>query len=161
MNFFIDNPFLVIILIAVISSFFKKKKENPAPNHNKPKQSGKAQQRPQRSVVEEARDLFKELVADETKPIPRKTEKKVRRPKQSAETAKASLTRSEPLSEGLQEAVLDTMQTANPTAALSPDTTPKKKLEMSEDHIIDSVIWSEILGPPRAKKPYMRKNFRS
>jgi hypothetical protein len=160
-NFFIDNPFLVIVLIAVISSFFKKKKENPAQNHNRPKQAGKAQQRPQRSFVEEARDLFKEFVSDETRPIPRQTEKKVRRPKRSEETAEASLVRLEPSSAGLQEAVLETMQTVNPSAALTPDTTPKKKLETSEDHLIDSVIWSEILGPPRAKKPYMRKNFRS
>ncbi|MBB6445982.1 hypothetical protein [Bacillus benzoevorans] len=165
MNFFFDNPFLAIILIAVISSFFKKKKEDSAQKQGSPKQLGNGHKPRPLNPFEEARELFKELassVSEETKPISKKTrEKTVRQLKRSAETAASNLVRAERTSIGLQDVVPETAQEADTPAALTPGTTSQKKLEVRENQVIDAIIWSEILGPPRAKKPYMRNNFRS
>ena len=32
----------------------------------------------------------------------------------------------------------------------------KNQLKVDESKLVDAVIWSEILGPPRAKNPYFR-----
>ena len=31
-----------------------------------------------------------------------------------------------------------------------------KVIELDETKLVDAVVWSEILGPPRAKKPYRK-----
>ncbi|WP_257346043.1 hypothetical protein [Pseudalkalibacillus decolorationis] len=37
---------------------------------------------------------------------------------------------------------------------------PRGRLVPSANHVAEGVVWSEILGPPRAKRPYAPKNRR-
>jgi len=153
---------LTIILIAVISSFFKKKKENSGQNRHKTNQPGSGRKQRQQNPFEEARDIFKELtrpVMQEMRLPKEKEEKKLQRPKKRGENAANRIGTESPPA-GLEDA-LDPIQFSDTSLATAPQTPPEKKLEVKEEQLIDAVIWSEILGPPRAKNPYMKKNFRS
>lgn len=162
MEFFFENPFLAIVLIAFISSFFRKKKDNPETQGRTPTEAGRGQNKRPPGTFEEARDIFKEfsrsLQEQQSRPVPRKaTDKQFQRGRK--------------MEEGLElhsasdvngaETVPVRNETKSPPIGLKQEAVPKKELEVQEKQLIDAIIWSEILGSPRAKKPYMRKNVRS
>lgn len=43
---------------------------------------------------------------------------------------------------------------------LQPQTGNRRKLSISQKNVVKGIIWSEILGPPRAKKQYSTMSYR-
>jgi hypothetical protein len=164
LEFLFENPFLVIVLIAFISSFFRKKKDNPDTQGRTPTQTGGGQNKRPPSPIEEARDIFKEfsrsLQEQQEKPMPRKTMDKQFQSGRKMETSQKA---EQPAASDMN--ALEILPVRNemkrPPIGLEPKAMPNKELKVQEEQLIDAIIWSEILGPPRAKKPYMKKNVRS
>jgi len=164
LEFFFENPILVIVLIGLISSFFRKKKDNPEIQGRTPTDAGGGQNKRPPSPFDEARDIFKELSRSlqepQSKPVPRRTMEKQFQSKRKTETSQERM--EQPTAAGMD--VAETKPIRNemkrPPIGLEPKAVPNKELKVQEEQLIDAIIWSEIIGPPRAKKPYMRKNVR-
>jgi hypothetical protein len=166
LEFLFENPFLVIVLIAVISSFFRKKKDNPNTQGRTPTQAGGGQNKRLSSPIEEARDIFKEfsrsLQEQQSKPLPRKTmDKQFQSDRKMEESQKVEQPAASDVNAPETLPVRNEMTRPPIGLELEPKTAPKKELKVQEEQLIDAIIWSEILGPPRTKKPYRRNNYRS
>ncbi|MFJ7729757.1 hypothetical protein ACIQXV_27100 [Neobacillus sp. NPDC097160] len=145
---------LFMIIIGVISTIFGKAKRSQGQSPKKPFST---------SGMEEIRTLFKELTNDEPKKTrPIKTELKPELPQNSSknlekeyqqvrlesESSRMGMAASRLQSEKLKEQTIQTRQNeSDPIISTDPD--PKT--------LINGIIWSEILGEPRSKKPYIAK----
>jgi hypothetical protein len=142
-----ENPILWLVLLGVISSLFRGKKReeegqktrsNPVENRPTPK-SG--------SAFGELKEIFREVnrtFQEETQPS--QTLKK-ERVQEVIEPAIYT-----------QRAVQEKTSIANEIEIVqkAPILQKKNQLKVDESKLVDAVIWSEILGPPRAKSPYFR-----
>lgn len=152
MEFLFENPFLAIILIAVILSFFKKKRTNP--EMKKKAQHAEQHRQPRyERPIEEVRDLLKEITrtfAEETKPRSRKMSKgtdiKNRIEKQIQQAPPETVVQNAGENQPLPESSFPMLQ----------EKKSEQELEVNAGQLVDAIIWSEILGPPRAKNPYMK-----
>ena len=147
MEILFENPILWLVLLGVISSLFRGKKReedgqktrsNPVENRPTPK-SG--------SAFGELKEIFREVnctFQEETQPS--QTLKK-ERVQEVIEPASYN-----------QRAVQGKTAIANEIEVVqkAPILQKKNQLKVDESKLVDAVIWSEILGPPRAKKPYFR-----
>lgn len=149
MEILFENPILWIVLLGVISSLFRGKKReeegqktrsNPVENRPTPK-SG--------SAFGELKEIFREVnrtFQEETKPT--QTLKK-ERVQEVIEPASYTQMADQGNTAFAQE--IEVVQKA-------PISQKKNQLKVDESKLVDAVIWSEILGPPRAKNPYFGKN---
>lgn len=149
MDFLFENPFIIVVLIGIISSLFKKTKgqtkANPKPSkpfvENTPipeiTNFEGVREEPIRTLDTEYRDMKKEAEAKITA-----LKEQQKRFEQKAERMN-STTR-------MNQSVRST-----PTA-----TNNKATFQVDQEKLADAVVWSEILGPPRAKKPHRSLNTR-
>lgn len=148
-EFFFDNPFIFIVLIAMLSSLFKKKKGNTESQKTSNLPKGNKQTKPI-SPFDEVKEIFKEVTrsfSEGTATPNRKVEKPVVH--QKAEKLH-------------QQVVTDEQLKSMGTQSLPIQEKPRsKEIELDQTKLVDAVIWSEILGPPRAKKPYTRSRYRN
>jgi hypothetical protein len=149
---FFDNPIIFIILVAVISSLFRKKKENVS--HSKGQ--GKTSQ-PKKSntfsptSLEEVRDVFKEVTRSFSSPT---TSSNRKRENPSYEEIKGVNQQEEELN---QSNLTEPLHSDVPILqTVMQEKQRDKVIELDETKLVDAVVWSEILGPPRAKKPYRK-----
>lgn len=165
LEFFFENPILTIIIIAVLSSFFRRKKDERERGHAPNKPVKGYEPRPQNRSFEEARDILKELsrTLQEQSPAKPKTMKKPLQPAEKEKTVLSEL--KEPASAASMPQKMASDSPASEPKAVSDEAKQEKsgemQLEWRKQQFINGIIWSEILGLPRAKKPYMRKNIRS
>lgn len=171
-DFLTDNPFLIFILIGIISSLFGKEKMKEDSRHtgrqkpNGPQRSQTAApQRPQQqakpltpvtphkpSVSKSARieDASKENAAEKANQTKRILESYIQ---ESGEGI-------DPHPEGhraFQKEVYEQEEKINQKAKEGLQREPGRKLpEFSRNQLVNGIIMSEILGPPRAKKPFQR-----
>lgn len=154
MNFqiFFDNPIIFIILVAAISSLFRKKKENESQSKGQVRTSQpKKRNTFSPTALEEVREVFKEVTRSFPSPTTSSNRKKenpsheeMMEVKQQVEKFNQS-NMTEPIHSDvpiLQSAKLQKQSV--------------KEIELDETKLVDAVIWSEILGPPRARKPYRK-----
>ena len=146
-----DNPIILFILIGLISSIFNKVKGNGQDNQN---------QRPQRPVrpasppVEMSRPAETE---PEREPRPTFSERSTNalndiqkvylERKQHAEKAPSEPRNSE-------RGRLSIGNTSPRSRLPLEKSEPAIDFKPDRDNLIEGIIWSEILGKPRAKKPY-------
>nr|WP_295969472.1 hypothetical protein [uncultured Bacillus sp.] len=160
MEHFFENPFWIVVLIAVLSSFFKKKKEI-SQGKQQSRQSPMKEKSDPAGPLENVPDLFQELTRtlhEQLDPRPQKAAsqsaaKRLKSKGKAGSPAKIAGTEVIPEPQLVREQI-------QPVPMQSPEDNPKE-LEIRDKQLIDAVIWSEVLGPPRAKKPYLRKNSRS
>jgi hypothetical protein len=159
MNFdiFFDNPIIFIILVAVISSLFRKKKESSkdpkGQQRNNHPMEKKRSQTP--AAFNEVREVFKEVSRSFSNPTASSNQKKERPYFEEKKVIKQQV-----------EEVTQPMLTKFDTESMGSETpTPfrpaiqeksKETMEMDGKKIVDAIIWSEILGPPRARKPFLK-----
>ncbi|WHY84763.1 hypothetical protein QNH39_19210 [Neobacillus novalis] len=153
------NTILVMIVIGIITSMFGKAKNNRGQSQNKPTSP---------NGIGEIRKLFQELTDQEiselspikepTRPssviveqktaAPQKLEKEylqVRKESESSrERAAASRQQKEIIKERVQK---DKQEEAGTIFSEYPDAKT----------LVNGIVWSEILGEPRSKKPYFAK----
>lgn len=152
MEFLLENPFILIALIAFISSFFKKKKEE------KPvKQTPRSVQQEQRAQAERtsadsalAETLKEEYRQQEEKA--KRIEEEYRQRKQQAEESMKALQNQRRAAERKASKIAKTASNTNAEHRKEPS--GAGSFEFRKQSLADGIIWSEILGPPRSKNPH-------
>ena len=158
-QFFLSNPFLLIILIGVVTSMLGRKKQPQQNNPNNPPKKrwqdvmqelqGEMPQKEQRKtpVPEPVKKVEKHVVqsaelVDETKAQAEKRIAELRRLQQKYE----------------QERVEQKEKADQITSAISDTSSPvyHKGPSFNKKQLIDGIIMSEVLGPPRAKRSLQR-----
>ena len=156
MEFLLENPFILIALIAFISSFFKKKKEE------KPvKQTPRSVQQEQRAQAERtsadsalAETLKEEYRQQEEKA--KRIEEEYRQRKQQAEESMKALQNQRRAAERKASKIANTASNTNAEHRKEPS--GAGSFEFRKQSLADGIIWSEILGPPRSKNPHRSLN---
>jgi hypothetical protein len=141
------EPFFIIILIWIVSSVFnglsgQQKKKPSTPPFPIPPKPG---------------NLGQEPVRQEPRPEVRQTrrERPVAEPKLVQETV---LEKSEERSTVARRNALEKeMKRLQQQYNKQKDGNFSNKQNFNKNKVVDGIIWSEILGPPRAKKPFSRK----
>jgi hypothetical protein len=148
-EFFFDNPFIFIVLIAMLSSLFKKRKRNTESKQTTYPTKENKQTKPV-SSLDEVKGIFKEV----TRSFSEGTITPNRKIEHSAVQQKAE--------ELHQQMVTDEPLKSMGSRSLPIEEKPRsKEMGLDQEKLVDAVIWSEILGPPRAKKTYMKSRYRN
>jgi len=132
LDFLLHNFFIVLAVIAGIISFFK----GSLSSDTKEKETKRAP---------------KPFVPQQTSPMRKRVEQEIKKRQQSTES----------LEEKLKEAKQQ-VKAEIPVPRVVPHVRAKKEkvaptapsLHVSKKQVVQGVIWSEILGPPRSKNPY-------
>ncbi|MBT2645993.1 hypothetical protein J7E52_04495 [Bacillus sp. ISL-34] len=155
-DFFLKNPFLIIVLIGILTSMLGKKKQAQDPNTPPKKKwqevmrelqgemQGDQQQRPApapvRKVDQQATQAVE--VIDETKNEANERIAELRRIQQKYD----------------QERLYQKAKADQLTSTISDNNSPvyRKGTSFGKKQLIDGIIMSEVLGPPRAKRSLQR-----
>ncbi|WP_059171179.1 hypothetical protein [Bacillus sp. FJAT-27445] len=146
-----ENPILLFILIAFVTSMFSKSKRS-------------AENKRPRRLPEITREL-KEMVQDATNPEPRGSG---RRPVQHHQETHGQAPARAKQSAAAQEEVLVPISTTVPAKKQDSARQIRGKVtavqeesltieSLKEKNLADAIVWAEILGPPRSKKPYYKR----
>lgn len=153
LDFLFDNPFLLIILIGIISSLLKKdkKEDRKKPRGTlepKPFVEGKRLPEPEIFRIPKEKPVQK-VEVPRTKAI----EKDYVNKKKEAEKRITALKeqQSKILEEERGSVATHNTPTHQKKAELSKSDTP---MSFNEGNLIEGIIMSEVLGPPRSKRPH-------
>ncbi|WP_096188353.1 hypothetical protein [Evansella halocellulosilytica] len=173
----LENPLILFFIIAAILSFFQglggnKKQENKRPNRpqNRPAETGQSHReeevdwreifKQETQTVEERRETTRQPSAENSSPLSRDGEKELNK------TNEELLERYENLKKRKQEAKRNASKIENSPIQNSDLTKNRKsKVELdfssiSRDEAVKGIIWSEILGKPRSRKPRETFSYR-
>ncbi|MBG9445615.1 hypothetical protein [Cytobacillus firmus] len=156
MEFLLENPFILIAVIAFISSFFKKKKEE------KPvKKAPRSVQQENRAQAERtsADPALAEVLKEEKRKLTEKSkriEEDYKQRKQQAEQSMKALQSQQRAAERKASAISRTA--ANSKTGYPVEASGSGKFEPQKQSLVDGIIWSEVLGPPRSKNPHRSLN---
>ncbi|MGE1102466.1 hypothetical protein [Peribacillus simplex] len=158
-DFFLKNPFLIIVLIGILTSMLGKKKQQQQNDPNTPPkkkwqevmrelqgemQQGNQQQRPAPAPVRKVEQQAAQAVEviDETTNDANKRIAELRRIQQKYD----------------QERLYQKAKADKITSAISDNSSPvyRKGPSFGKKQLIDGIIMSEVLGPPRAKRSLQR-----
>ncbi|QNK48065.1 hypothetical protein H7F28_22910 [Brevibacterium sp. PAMC23299] len=156
-DFFLKNPFLIIVLIGILTSMLGKKKQAQDPNIPPKKkwqevmqelqgemQQGNQQQRPAPAPVRKVEQQAAQAaeVIDETTNEANKRIAELRRLQQKYD----------------QERLYQKAKADQLTSTIADNNSPvyRKGPSFGKKHLIDGIIMSEVLGPPRAKRSLQR-----
>ncbi|KWW21684.1 MULTISPECIES: hypothetical protein [Bacillaceae] len=158
-DFFLGNPFLIIILIGIVSSMLGRKKQSQqsdAPNGPPKKKwqdvmrelqgegQGNQQQGPAPAPVRKVEQQAPQAaeIIDETKNEANQRIAELRRLQQKYD----------------QERLYQKAKADNIASAISDNRSPvyRKGPSFGKKQLIDGIIMSEVLGPPRAKRSLQR-----
>lgn len=156
MKFLLDNPFILVILVGIISSFYKQvkgansddgkgKKEIPKQKPAQPVGRNKpvrGQMKPNKQVrpqdTQRRNPSFNELESTV------KLEDLYSSTRIQAEKSMSSV----------QERITDSPISPLMNQVENIQSIKKKSLEMDQERLIDGLIWSEVLGPPRSRRSH-------
>lgn len=159
-QFFLSNPFLLIILIGVVTSMLGRKKQQEQKNNpNNP---------PKRKWQDVMQELQGEMPQKEQRkaPVPTTVNKAEKRVVQSAEIVDETKSQAEKRIAELrrlqqkyeQERVEQKTKADDMISAISDNSSPVylKGPSFGKKQLIDGIIMSEVLGSPRAKRSLQR-----
>ncbi|WP_080844978.1 hypothetical protein [Cytobacillus gottheilii] len=146
MEILFENPIILMALIGLVSTLFSKGKKEEEKRRRPPQRPagtpGHTQQPAQASTIERK----KEKLENRAKRAAAQMEQQYTQARQKAEDELESLNNRHRTAERQTE-TLRTREPIKKTAQSQSFAPDKKKLA-------DAVIWSEILGPPRAMNPH-------
>ena len=151
-DIFFDNPIIFIILVAVISALFRKKKESSGDPKGQRRANQPLDKRPSQTQTsfDEVREVFKEFSRSFSNPTASSNQKR--------EDPYYEEKKAEELNEPtFVEREIEPLISDSPLRSMIQETPEEKAIEVDRSKIVDAIIWTEILGPPRSKKPYMKK----
>lgn len=158
MGFLLDNPFLIIVIISIIFSFFKKKDGGSQQHKNVPP---KPQHQPVRTQPnEQHRPIFGETRNTDSRSAEEKMnmhEREYLERKKQAESMMDVLKEQQRLKEKQAELIQLTADKHASEPSLPIDNKriqSKSTFSAGKQQLIDGLIWSEILGPPKARNPH-------
>jgi hypothetical protein len=135
MKTLLENPIILVILVGIISSFFKKVKSQ---QENGEKGKPNPVRIPQVKIEPVRRN----------KKQRRNSEGLGEQPYPQRKPANIQNERNNRLE---QEATLKSNQKIVPAKKVIED---DNKVQIDTERLIDGIIWSEVLGPPRSKRPH-------
>ncbi|MEN8701038.1 hypothetical protein [Bacillus infantis] len=149
MEFLLENPFILVVLIGIISSLFSKAKRGGS--------SGPVQQpgnvEPEPGPYTDAGYEQEEKAAVPVQEAGRQARESMEayyqeRKEQAEERAKRLSERQNLLESRVQNA---RSAAGNPEKSKSAE--PAGRAAVSREKLADAIVWAEILGPPRSKNP--------
>jgi hypothetical protein len=145
LEFIFENPIAIIFIIGAIISFFKKMKENSNPNSNQEKKPDS------KKVVNIPQTLNEGKRVETRSPrVPREVQQNRNQLQQEYNDSKSKTEIDQPKVAAFQR-IETNKKMINTEVDASLDLTPTK------DTLIDGIVWSEILGPPRAYKSHSQR----
>lgn len=155
-DFFVRNIWLLIIVIGIISSLSGKKKKPEQEQEQGPNRPARPQQRPTvrevyRQAMQEITEASKPQV-DEASTL--MEEEFSRNQEQKAELERAKLYQ--------KKQQLERIKAAKPVVSIEDNSSPiyNTNLQFDQQRLVDGIIMSEVLGPPRARKNMNRSGVR-
>lgn len=157
LDFLLHNPFLAVILIGFVFSILRK---NNKPANRMPTFGGDtAGHRPDSEPDEDDDELDNRLEEERARPVYTEADRSF--PAAGWQQEKAAHERN---GITLEERIARMMPPASPAG--TPGHAEKSKGESAvpanaairPEEALKGVLWSEILGPPRAKRPYGRRS---
>ncbi|MCM3599530.1 hypothetical protein M3175_02225 [Robertmurraya korlensis] len=162
MQFLLENPFILVVLIGIISSFYKQMKGQGEDDRQKRKQ-------PKPFLPGQTKEKSKPFIDFDFGELQQKFERPQKEKKEPVVTQSLSTNRVQEVRNTYRE------QQSTPVMKVDRQTTgrlnqqPRAEVAVKSDHDLrvssqtlrDAVIWSEILGPPKAKQGYHRKRTNS
>jgi hypothetical protein len=151
----LENPFILVVLIGIISSFYKQMKGTGEDEGQKRKQ-------PKPFLPGQSGEKSKPLIDFNFEEIQKRMERPKTASKRPEETP-VILDQAKELKGMMNEQRMprdkkDERQTKGRLHQPRMESVKKEnELPISSQTLRDAVIWSEILGPPRAKQIYHRK----
>jgi Fe2+ transport system protein B len=149
-----ENPFIIVVLIGIISSLFNRMKssaEEPKRQPVRPVQNRPAQA--QSTTMEEK--IERPYVHREEKSVMVTDTPLNEIQEKYAEKKKAAEERLKQLEQ--QKAVTEkraARMNSQVTRVVHKQSSRSERLSPNKEKLVDAVVWSEILGPPRAKRPF-------
>ncbi|AXN37567.1 hypothetical protein [Peribacillus butanolivorans] len=159
-DFFLKNPFLIIVLIGILTSMLGKKKQ--------PQQSDDPNTPPKKKWQEVIRELQGEMAQgnQQQRPASAPVRKVEQQAAQAAEVIDETKTEANKRIAELrrlqqkydQERLYQKAKADQITSAISDNNSPlyRKGPSFGKKQLIDGIIMSEVLGPPRAKRSLQR-----
>lgn len=158
MEFLFENPFLLVILIGLISSLFKRMKgtqEEPRKSQSKPfVESGPFdfEQPRQEQPVQRMEPAPQQTY--EPNPLG-KIEKEFLEKKKQAEEKLAALKKQQVTAQKKAETIQSHRRLNQVKEKI--ETSEPETVHVDNQKLVDAVIWSEILGPPRSRRPHSNR----
>ncbi|MGG3943450.1 hypothetical protein ABEV54_18645 [Peribacillus psychrosaccharolyticus] len=154
-DFFIRNPWLLIIVIGIVTSLSgKKKKPEQEQTPNRP---ARPQQQP--TVREVYRQAMQEMTEASKPPVDEASmlmeEELARNQEHKAELERAKLYQK-------KQKQLERIKAAKPVLPIEDNSSPiyNTNLQFDQQRLVDGIIMSEVLGQPRARKNMYRSGVR-
>jgi len=159
LQFLLENPFILVVLIGIISSFYKQMKGTGEEDRQKRKQ-------PKPFLPGPTTEKSKPFIDFDFGEIKQKLERPQMEKKEPIQQQKVSTSRVQKRIVQEEQSVSNTRVERQTTGRLNQprmETGVKNTndLKVSSQTLRDAVIWSEILGPPKAKQVYHRKRTNS
>ncbi|MEC1155290.1 hypothetical protein AB1L05_05405 [Cytobacillus horneckiae] len=162
-EFLLQNPLLIVVLIGIITSVFgNKSKQEQQKQQQKQKQQQQRQQetRQQQTMSAEVEREERKPIADVNedqlkkyaKEVSTHYEAEISDRKQEVEEKIAALRKQRKQAEKKANAFLSSTE-KGASSSLSGNV-KQPSMTVGSQKLVDAVIWSEILGPPRSMKPH-------
>ena len=162
----LGNLWLVIIVIGVISSMFGKKRSPDQQPQNSPRSavpSAETRGQPKRMTMKE---VYRQAVQEIEKQLDpsggaegSKTEIQEAASKAEAAAERAEEQRKTFEKKRKQAEAARTQQLSRPAIGDEDSPIYVKDLQVSRERLAEGMILSEILGPPRSKKPHRSRRY--
>ncbi|MFE8695385.1 hypothetical protein ACFYKT_03315 [Cytobacillus sp. FJAT-53684] len=162
MDFLFDNPFIPFVLVAIITALFNKGKgKNQEKNNHLPKrqpvQTKQSKGYPMSAPVQEARK------SEKPSRMPRKVMDNIEREyldrKKQVEAELKARKDQQSVTENRTRSFMQTTADQSKNNIAPPlEKERKTAISIEKQKLVDGIIWSEILGPPRALNPHRSIN---
>lgn len=146
MEFLLENPLIIVILIGIISSLFKKgKNETEPPKKKQSRTFWETVQPPKFDSFPEVKPLQKSkgYIEEPEQPV-RSIQEDYLEAQRKADSLKRD---AEEIERNIK--LNEAKRSSNVAASIE-----NNDFQVDSKRLADAVIWSEILGPPRARRPH-------
>ncbi|RHW41017.1 hypothetical protein D1B31_08700 [Neobacillus notoginsengisoli] len=145
-----ENPILLFIVIAFISSLFAKSKGN---TENKRRTFPDLR----KEFEETYREMTRQEEPDPGKMPPLRRSEPVYKAHVEQAVQPVKAVKEKPVSKAIAKRTQDSLRPSLSQEQKKHPEPPPSIEPVKEKNLADAIVWAEILGPPRAKKPYSKR----
>lgn len=158
MDFLFENPFLIVIILGILSSMFKKPKNDKNMEESETKPYDETSPIPMPEIFKQ---FGFEEQADRKKPVSQDVSSEELLKSDYQEKAKAKIAELKERDRNRKQVESRPVQAEelkiNRPSNLSEE---KRTVSIGQERLKEAIVWAEILGPPRSKKPHRYRNVR-
>jgi hypothetical protein len=149
LEFLLENPFILVVLIGIISSLFSKAKRGSSSGPVQQPGNVELESGPYKDAGYEPEEKAAAPVQKAGRQASESMESYYQERKEQAEERARRLSERQDV---LERRVQNARSAAgNPEKSKSAE--PAGRAAVSREKLADAIVWSEILGPPRSKNP--------